>query len=73
MATTSSLYYDPTRPWGFLTLPKLRAAVGRKGRPQSVGSIRAWLEEHDAYTLHRPVRKHLARNPYTVTNVMDVW
>jgi len=23
--------------------------------------------------LHRPERKRFARNPYTVTNVMDVW
>jgi len=32
----------------------------------------AWLEKQDAYTLHRLVRKRFARNPYTVTNVMDV-
>jgi len=30
-----------------------------------------WLE--DAYTLHRPAKKRFAWNPYTVTNVMDVW
>jgi len=73
MATTSSLYYDPGRPSGFSTLPKLRAAVGRKGTLQTVGAIRAWLEKQDAYTLHRPVRKRFVRNPYTVTNVIDVW
>jgi len=44
----------------------------KKGKLQSVGSTKAWLEE-DAYTLHRPVRKRFARNPYTVTNVRDVW
>jgi len=76
ITTTSSLYYDPARPSGFSTLPKLQAAaavVGRKGTPKSVGFIRAWLEKQDAYTLHRPARKRFARNPYTVTNVMDVW
>ena len=73
-ATTSSLYYDTAKPSGFSTLLKLQAAVvGRKGTPQSVGAIRAWLEEQDAYTLHRPVRKRFARNSYTVTNVTDVW
>jgi len=45
----------------------------KKGKPQSVGFTKAWLEEQDAYTLHRPVRKRFARNPYTVTNVMHVW
>jgi len=45
----------------------------KKGNPQSVAATKAWLEEQDAYTLHRPVWKRFARNPYTVTNVMDVW
>jgi hypothetical protein len=36
-------------------------------------SLRAWLEHKDPYTIHRPVRKRFPRNPYTVTNVMDVW
>jgi len=58
--------------------PKLRAAEmaetkTKKGKPQTVCSIKAWLEEQDAYTLHRPVRKRFARNPYTVTKVKDVW
>ena len=44
-----------------------------KGIPQSVGAIKARLEEQDAYMLHRPVRKYFARNPYTVSNVMKVW
>ena len=44
-----------------------------KSNPQSVGAIKAWLEEQDAYSLHRPVRKRSARNPYTLTNVRDVW
>ena len=45
----------------------------KKGKPQSVGSTKAWLELQDAYTLHRPVRKRFASNHYTVTNVRDVW
>jgi len=78
MATISELYYDKGSPAGFSTLRKLRAAEVAESRTkkvklQSVGSTKAWLEEQDAYTLHRPVRKRFARNPYTVTNVMDVW
>ena len=45
----------------------------KKGKPLTIGSTKAWLEEQDAYTLHKPVRKRFAHNPYTVTNVMDVW
>ena len=66
-------YYDPARPSGFWTLPKLRlATAGQKKKKESVDVIRAWLEKQDAFTLHIPVRKRFARSPYTVTNVMDV-
>jgi len=78
IATISDLYYDEGSPAGFSTLPKLRAAEvsetkTKKGKLQPVSSTKAWLEEQDAYTLHRPVRKRFARNPYTVTNARDVW
>jgi len=35
--------------------------------------IRDWLEKQDAYTLHPPITKRFARNPYTVNNVKDIW
>jgi len=78
MATIRDLYYAKGSPADFSTLRKLRAAEvaeskTKKGKPQTVGSTKAWLEEQDAYTLHRPVRKRFARNPYTVTKVGDVW
>jgi len=78
MCTISDIYYDEGSPVGFSTLPKLLSAEvaetkTKKGKPQSVGAIKAWLEEQDAYTLHSPVKKRFARNPYTVTNVRDVW
>ena len=34
---------------------------------------KAWLEYQDAYTMHRPARRRFYRNPYTVTNIMEVW
>jgi len=78
MATICDLYYDEGSPAGFSMLPKLRAAEvaewkTKKCKPQSVGSTKAWLEEQDAYTLHRPVMKYFARNSCTVTNVRVVW
>jgi len=76
MATISDLYYAEGSLLGFTTLPKLRAAEAAerkmKSKPQSVSAIKALLEKRDAYTLHRPVRKRFARNPYTVTIVMVV-
>jgi hypothetical protein len=35
--------------------------------------MQKWLLKQDSNTLHRPVRKCFLRNPYTVTNIMDVW
>jgi len=78
MANISDLYYDEGSLAGFSTLPKLRESEvseskTKKGKLLSVGSTKAWLEEQDAYTVHRPVWKRFPRNPYTVTNVRDVW
>ena len=77
MACISDLYYDEGSPAGFSTLRKLRAAEvaesKKKGKPQSVAATRAWLEEQNAYKLHRPVMKRFVRNHYTVTNVGYVW
>ena len=67
---TSKLYYDPARPSAFSTVEKLRAAAGSK---KDKKAVRTWLEKQEAYTLYRQVRKRFPRNPYSVTNVMDVW
>jgi len=67
------LYYAPRHPAGFSTLSKLRHAAKQAGiKKHSSSKLMSWLQKQDAYTLHRPVRKHFPRNPYT-TNVMDVW
>jgi len=72
-AAASRLYYDPARPTAFSTLRKLGVAVKKKKNNIKLDDIRDWLENQDAYTLHRPIRKRFARNPYTVKNVMDLW
>jgi len=64
----SSLYYNPEKPTAFSTLDKLSTALPKKDK----SDVKAWLEYQDAYTIHRPARRFL-RNPYTVTNLMDVW
>jgi len=68
-ATANGLYYDPARPTAFSTLCKLGVAA----KNIKLDDIRDWIEKQDAYTLHRPIRKSFARNPYTVNNLMDVW
>ena len=66
----SRLYYEPANPSAFWNWQKIQRNVKNEKRPP--GDIRAWLEKQDAYTLHRPVRKRIARNAYSVNNVIDV-
>jgi hypothetical protein len=61
------LYYDPARPSSFSKSRKLQQQAAAEKK-----SVQAWLEQQDAYTMHRPARKRFPRHPYTVTNVMDV-
>ena len=68
-ATANRLYYDPARPTAFSTLCKLGVAA----KNIKLDDTRDWLEKQDAHTLHRPIRKRFASNPYTVNNLMDVW
>jgi hypothetical protein len=67
----------PCRTVSSSTLKKLyeagKQASSNKKKEKSRGDIQAWLETLDSYTLHRPVRKRFPRNPYTVTNIGEVW
>ena len=65
----TAIYYNPEKPTAFSTLDKLSAAIPMKNK----FDVKAWLEYQDAFTLHRPVRRRFLRNPYTVTNLMEVW
>jgi hypothetical protein len=63
-----ALYYNPAKPSAFPTLNKLSADLPKKNK----SDVRDWLEQQEAYTMHRPVRKRFLRNRYTVFNLMDV-
>ena len=65
---TDKIYYDPKRPAGFGSVAKFVKA-GKSNKRH----VEEWLSGHDIYTLHKPARKRFARNPYTVTNIDDVW
>ena len=66
------LYFDPSGETSFGSYRKLlRKAKTLPGAEPS--AIKPWLEKQDAYTLQKPVRKRFPRNPYTVSNVLDVW
>jgi hypothetical protein len=54
----TAIYYNPEKPT-FSTLDKQAAAIPRKNK----SDVKAWLEYHDAYTMHRPARRRFLRNP----------
>jgi len=71
MSIISRLQYDVVRPSAFSTLWNLRLVTTAKKKSADV--FKAWIEKQDTYTLLRTLRKRFARNPYTVSNAMNVW
>jgi hypothetical protein len=64
-----TLYYAPDKLSGFASLLKL-ASESPRGTKRA--DTQRWLLQQDSNSLHRPLRKRFLRNPYTVTNIMDV-
>jgi hypothetical protein len=62
------IYYNPKHPAGYASVGKLV-----KANNKTKNDVEEWLAGQDTYTLHKPVRKRFPRNPYTVTNIDDVW
>jgi transposase InsO family protein len=62
------IYYDPKHTAEFSSVAKLVSATSSNKR-----NVEEWLSGQDTYALHKTVRKRFSRNPYTVTNIDDVW
>ena len=59
----ASLYYDPKRSGGFEGVDRLYKDVEKKGKFNiSRTKIKEWLMTQNAYTLHKPIRRHFRRN-----------
>ena len=63
-----NIFYVTKHPAGFGSVAKLANAS-----KTNKGTVNDWLSGQNTYTLHKPVRKRFPRNPYTVTNIDDVW
>jgi hypothetical protein len=66
MEQLNRLYNTLGLPIVFSTEDRLSAVVRDRA------DVRKWLETQVAYTLHRPEGKKFPRNPYTISNLMDV-
>lgn len=70
MKKLEKIYYDPSQPASFSGAPKLLHKT-RKTIPKN--KTIAWLENQDAYTLHKPVRRRYQRRFYKPYNIDDLW
>jgi hypothetical protein len=73
---TYRLYHDPARESGFASFKKLLHASRQQcniKQRKKLAEIKEFLERQVAYNLHRPLRRRIARNPYSVNNILDVW
>ena len=66
--SVGKVYYVPKHAAVFGSVAKLVKAGKYNKR-----AVEQWLSGQDTCTLHKPVRKMFPRNPYTVTNIDNVW
>ena len=59
----ASVYYDPKCSGGFGGVDRWYKDVQKEGKFNiSRTKIKEWLMKQDAYTLHKPIRRHFKRN-----------
>jgi hypothetical protein len=83
MTDLAKLYYTLGQPATYATEAKIRAADAYfratarkrkliKRKSPTTADIRAWLEQQDTFTLHRPLRKKFTGNPFSLNNILSV-
>lgn len=66
------VYYDPANPGSLGGVERLRRAVqDETGEKVRVESVKDFLSEQDAYTLHKPARTHFSRNKVFVSRPLN--
>ena len=70
MKRLKKIYYNPSNKASFSGAPKL---LRETNKTISKDKTIAWLENQDAYTLHRPLRRRYPRRFYNLYNIDDLW
>jgi transposase InsO family protein len=63
-------YFDPKHPASFGSLDNFYRHTGKKYTRKQISD---WLIKQDAYTLHKPVRKHFRRRITFTAGIDDLW
>lgn len=69
MENIEKQYFDPGHEAGFSGARNLI----RLNRHIPIRQINEWLQKHDTYTLHKPIRKKFPRLYYNVTGLDQLW
>ena len=70
----ASVYSDPKRSGGFGGVDRLYKDVKKEGKFNiSRTKIKEWLMKQDAYTPHKPIRRHFKRNRVIVGGIDQQW
>ena len=66
----SSIYFDPRHPSSFAGPSKLYQEVKKHGRFNVLLSkIKQWVQNQNAYSVHRPLRHKFIRNKVIVSGI----
>ena len=69
-----SIYFDPKHPASFAGPIKLYDVVKREGKYDiGLSRIRSWLQNQEAYSLHKPVKHRFRTNQVMVEGIDDQW
>ena len=70
----SSVYYNSKRSGRFGGVDRLYNDVKKEGKFNiNRAKIKEWLMKQDAYTLHKPIRRHFKRNRVIVGGIDQQW
>ena len=65
------IYYNPQDPGSYGGVNRLLKRAKEVGIPEiNLSKVRDYLRDQNAYTLHKPARKHFTRNR-TITGAID--
>ena len=72
--TLEKIYYDPEKAGSFTSRNKLYKAVQMiENKKVKHKDINTWLNDQDAYTLHRPVKMHFKRSKIFTKGINDLF
>ena len=68
-----SNYFNPQHPGAFAGPQKVRRILNKHNFYPTLKSIKAWLQNQDAYSLLRPTRYRFKRQRVVTSGIDDLW